>query len=169
MLVSTCMRPTALQPAHLMPLLGATGCKIYRTEQNRMQVMQDTGKRDSRNLVARWTKGSKSGWFQTRSQFVELILGGATVVSRGSSFHTLTLRNLYYRRNLLDLSVYLPTCLCDAAAGQTPTPPYTNSLNPFLRPRRRRTLANFATLAYSQETLCLSSLPTSPRAAESTN
>jgi hypothetical protein len=23
---------TALQPAHLMPLLGATGCKIYRTE-----------------------------------------------------------------------------------------------------------------------------------------
>jgi hypothetical protein len=24
----------ALQPAHLMPLLGATGCKIYRTEQN---------------------------------------------------------------------------------------------------------------------------------------
>jgi hypothetical protein len=33
-----------------------------------MQVMQDTGKRDSRNLVAQWTKGSKSGWFQARSE-----------------------------------------------------------------------------------------------------
>jgi hypothetical protein len=29
---------TSLQPAHLMPLLGATGCKIYRTEQNVIDV-----------------------------------------------------------------------------------------------------------------------------------
>jgi hypothetical protein len=31
---------SALQPAHLMPLLGATGCKIYRTEQNRARGIQ---------------------------------------------------------------------------------------------------------------------------------